>query len=160
MMRDYGFNFYHYDKYCSNILSQGFNADTSLQIRYELLTAFEVFEHLVNPHKEIEKMLGLSQNILFTTELIPPSNPKPEDWWYYGLEHGQHISFYARRTLEFIARKHNLHFYSANALHLLSKKKINKHLFALLAKSKFANIIGPFIVQKSLVKGDFDKLRQ
>ncbi len=48
-------------------------------------------------------MLKISRNILFTTTLLPSPMPQPGTWWYYGLEHGQHISFYSLETLQSIA---------------------------------------------------------
>lgn len=90
-----------------------------------MLTAFEVFEHLVNPMDEIEKMLKLSNTIFFSTELIPSHHPKPGEWWYFGLEHGQHISFYTLRTLDMIAKKFNLNLYSnGTSLHILTDKSL------------------------------------
>jgi len=50
--------------------------------RYELVSAFEVFEHLVNPLEEIERMLRLSDSILFSTLLVPTPAPGLADWWY------------------------------------------------------------------------------
>ncbi len=69
MMRDLGLDFYYYDKHCENIFAKGFEAPESEH--YELLTAFEVFEHLENPLEELNKMLAYSRNIFFTTELMP-----------------------------------------------------------------------------------------
>ena len=57
-------------------------------------------------------MLKISKNILFTTTLLPSPVPKPGTWWYYGLEHGQHVSFYSLETLQSIAKHFNLHFFS------------------------------------------------
>ena len=93
---------------------------------YDLLTAWEVFEHLADPMAEIEKMLNYSDNIFFSTILLPAS-PKPLDqWWYYGLEHGQHVSFYTRETLSFISKKHNLKLHhSSSSVHLMGKKQIH-----------------------------------
>ncbi|MFA4828255.1 MAG: class I SAM-dependent methyltransferase [Thermodesulfovibrionales bacterium] len=155
LMRDSGLDFYYYDKFCENILSPGFEADTSCKTRYELLTAFEVFEHLVNPLEEIENMFSFSQDILFTTELLPINNPGPSEWWYYGLEHGQHISFYNLKTLKVIAQIYNMNVYSAGSVHLLSKRKINKHLFTFLTKNYITNIISPLMIKKSLLQSDF-----
>lgn len=126
-MRDLGFNFYWYDRHCENLFAKRFEGDISGQTKYELLTAFEVFEHLVNPRQELEKMLSLSDNILFSTNLIPHNNPKPGDWWYYFPLHGQHISFYTKKTLLFIAERYSLHLTTnENSIHLLTKLPLPK----------------------------------
>jgi 2-polyprenyl-3-methyl-5-hydroxy-6-metoxy-1,4-benzoquinol methylase len=63
LMRDRGFNFYRYDTYCKNMFAVGF--DDQGGSNYELITAFEVFEHLVDPMTDIENMLKKSKNIFF-----------------------------------------------------------------------------------------------
>ena len=124
LMRDQGFDFYRHDPLCENLFAEGFEAQADTG--YELLTAWEVFEHLVDPMTELEKMLRYSQNLFFSTVLLP-KDPKPlGQWWYYGLEHGQHVSFYSHRTLQFIAQKHNLRLvYSDGTTHLMTRKEIH-----------------------------------
>jgi len=95
LMRDIGFDFVLYDKYTQNLFAKGFEYNPSHKI--EAITTFESFEHFAKPMDEIESMLKISKNIIFSTELLPDPIPKPEDWWYYGLEHGQHISFYSKK---------------------------------------------------------------
>ena len=132
-MRDIGFDFYWSDPYTTNLFARGFEYNPSDKI--ELITTFESFEHFSGPLEEIEKRLKISKNILFTTEILPDLIPKPNDWWYYGLEHGQHISFYSVKTLKFIALKYGLNLYSnGKSLHLLTNKKIDPKKFWFLVK--------------------------
>jgi len=154
LMRDIGFDFYWQDLHCDNLLSRGFAYKPELHKHIELLTAFEVFEHLVNPLEEIEKMLGISKNIIFSTVLLPNQMLKPEDWWYYGFEHGQHISFYSLKTLEFLSFKFKLSFYSAKGLHILTNKKINSFLFKLIAT--LSNYGLSFFVRKNMRSRTWD----
>lgn len=100
------------------------------------MTTFESFEHFVSPIDEIEKMLKLSKNIIFSTELLPNPIPIPDKWWYYGLEHGQHISFYSQKTFKFIAKKYNLNYTNLGSLHLLTEKKISNLKLKVLKLSK------------------------
>jgi hypothetical protein len=123
LMRDIGFDFYWYDKYSPNLFAKGFEAE--MRDGYEALTAIECFEHFVNPIEEIENMLQLSKNLIFTTELLPNPIPKPDDWWFYGLDHGQHISFYSKKTFEYIAKTYNLNYTNIGKYHLLTDKKIS-----------------------------------
>ena len=60
LMRDIGFNFYWHDPYTQNLFANGFEKDIKPDSKFELITAFEVFEHLVSPKEEIEKMLSYS----------------------------------------------------------------------------------------------------
>lgn len=136
LMRDIGFDFYWHDDYTQNLLARGFEMKDE---QYELITAFEVFEHFENPIEEIEKMLRKSDNIIFSTLLLPEQIPD-ENWWYYGFEHGQHISFYSKKTFESIAKILGIKYSYFDQLHLLSKnKKINLSptLLKILAKSGF-----------------------
>ncbi|WP_028845361.1 class I SAM-dependent methyltransferase [Thermodesulfovibrio thiophilus] len=135
LMRDIGFDFYWSDKYTQNIFARGFEG--SLSDNYEAITTFESFEHFVEPIEEIERLLTISKNIIFSTELLPDPIPKPKDWWYYGLDHGQHISFYSEKTFEFIAKKYNLNYKNLDGLHLLSDKKISNLKLKILKFSKF-----------------------
>ena len=96
-MRDEGYDFFHYDQHCTNLFAPGHDADISGSVRYELITAFEVFEHLAEPAKTVAQLLSISDSILFSTELLPIPAPPIADWWYYGPEHGQHIAFFTRR---------------------------------------------------------------
>lgn len=101
MMRDLGLDYYWDDPYAPNILARGFEAGPTE--RFTALSAIEVFEHMPEPAPEVKRLLERTETLLFSTVLLPEPWPKPEDWWYYGLEHGQHVSFYTRRSLELLA---------------------------------------------------------
>jgi len=135
LMRDEGFNFYWQDKYTQNLFARGFEYNGKDEI--EAITTFESFEHFVNPIEEIEKMLNISKNIIFTTELLPHPIPKPGEWWYYGLEHGQHISFYSEKTLHFIAKKYGLNYYNFHKLHFITPRKVPFYLVYICKLSYF-----------------------
>ncbi|MCK4636060.1 MAG: class I SAM-dependent methyltransferase, partial [Candidatus Moranbacteria bacterium] len=125
LMRDKGFDFYREDKYCDNIFAQNYDLeDIGKNNKFELVTAFEVFEHLEKPLKEIEQMFKYSDNILFSTELHNNQEfKKSDDWWYFTPETGQHVSFYSKKTLDVIANKFNLKYFSNNnSLHMFGKK--------------------------------------
>ncbi|MBD0726562.1 hypothetical protein B6A10_15420 [Flavobacterium sp. L1I52] len=132
LMRDKGLNFFRQDLYCENIFAQYFDVtNQTCKEKFEVLTAFEVFEHLSNPIEEIEKMFEYSNNILFSTELQPRTKMQSvNDWRYFALETGQHISFYNIKSLEIIAEKFNCYFYSNAAnLHILTKYELPTNPF-------------------------------
>jgi glycosyltransferase involved in cell wall biosynthesis len=153
LMRDAGFDFYWLDKFCQNIFAQGFEIDAAANNQFELVTAFEVFEHLVHPIDELEELLKISRNILLSTELLPQSNPKPNEWWYYVLHEGQHVSLYTAKSLSILAAKFNLNFYSnGSSLHLLTEKHLPEDLFEQLAKGELAAVNKESFLRERLLK--------
>lgn len=140
LMRDRGYDFYWHDKYADNLFARGFEGNRDRK-GYELLTCFEAMEHFPDPRKEIDEMLSISRNLLFTTELLPAPVPGAGDWWYYGFEHGQHVSFYSLRTLGYIAADKGLCLCSNGVnTHLLTEKKIPPFLFSLLVRASHVGL--------------------
>jgi 2-polyprenyl-3-methyl-5-hydroxy-6-metoxy-1,4-benzoquinol methylase len=74
IMRDYGYDFYHYDKYAENLFASGFEGN--LNNRYKVVTSFENFEHFVTPLEEIEKLVDISEILYFSTYLLIPPPPQ------------------------------------------------------------------------------------
>jgi len=122
IMRDIGFNFFWSDPYTINALSRGFEQEKSTV--YHVTTTFESFEHFLDPISEVQKILDISENIIFSTELVPEPLPKINEWWYYGAEHGQHIALHTKKSLQIIAKKFGLHYYNISNLHMFSRKKL------------------------------------
>lgn len=153
LMRDKGFDFYRDDEYCENLFAKYHDlSDLGDNSKFELVTAFEVFEHFNDPMKEIEKIFKYSDSVIFSTELQIGEDMKSiEDWWYFVPETGQHVSFYSYKTFEYIAKKFNLGFYSKENLHLLSKRKFNKNPLSLSQYN-----MDDEIRMKSFVQADFD----
>ena len=118
MMRDKGYDFFHADAYCANLFARGFEDVPGTE--YDLITAFEVFEHLGNPIDELAEVAGRTDRLLFSTGILPNPVPAVEDWWYYGPEHGQHITVHTVESLRILG--HRLGFQ-------LTTNGINLHLF-------------------------------
>ena len=159
IMRDAGFDFHWKDRFCTNLFARGFEAPAAGKQQYELVTAWEVMEHLVDPCSEIRLMFEHSGSILFSTELMPPSKPRPGEWWYFTPEHGQHISFYAAQTLSYIADKFGARIYSdGRSLHLLTQKKqFHPFLYKLITGRRVASIINHFGRRETLMQKDYQK---
>ena len=157
MLRDKGIDARWRDKFCENVVARGFEASDD---RCELLTAFEVLEHMVNPLEEMAKMLEASPAVLISTELVPSSaTPKP-GWWYYGPEHGQHIGFFRPATLKWIAAKLGCHQASDGvSLHFFSKSPVPARWHALIRLKRFASLAARF-APASKTMSDFQLLRK
>ena len=157
LMRDKGFNFFWYDKFANNLLSRGFESEKNKV--YPLITAFEVFEHLIDPISEIKEMLKRGNSIFFSTTLLPKSKPKPGEWWYYSTFAGQHVTVYTKKSLVYLADKFDLNLISNDKnLHLLTTKKISDTAFKLLVNKEISPFINFFTRKKSLIDLDFETI--
>lgn len=162
LLRDRGFDFYRQDKYADNLFAANFEWTDAGTECFEMLTAFEVFEHLEDPAGELQKMLEMSENILFSTELQPHAAPTPETWWYVLPEIGQHIALFSRRSLEVLAEKNGLHLCTnGKNLHLLTRQKIAAPLlFRALSYHQIASLANAALPSRtSLLATDFQGLR-
>lgn len=150
LMRDLGFNFFWEDKFTKNLLASGFEGAS---IKYSAVTVFECFEHWENPMIEIQNLFEKTDTIIFSTNII--SDPAPKEWWYYGFDHGQHISFFSRNSLKFIAEKFGCYFYSKAGIHIFSKNKISSiKLFSGILRAKILLKILDNSSKKSLTTSD------
>ncbi len=169
LMRDKGFDFYHTDVYCKNLFAEYFDLnDTPQNTKFELATAFEVFEHLANPIAEIEAILKHSDSILFSTELVPktPLN-SVNDWWYFIPETGQHIAIYTEKSLAYIAQKFGYNFYTDGInMHFFTRKNLLNNPFKVLREPFFIRKIRKVLtkfdnktVKKSLLQSDWEMIK-
>jgi SAM-dependent methyltransferase len=78
--------------------------------KFNLITAFEVFEHVPNVRRLMNELTGLLQPdgvILFST-LISDGHIKPRErlsWWYASPRNG-HISLFSKASLHLLAKHH------------------------------------------------------
>jgi hypothetical protein len=155
MMRDKGFDFHWHDKFCSNLFATGFEVDEVRGERWECITAFEVVEHMPNPLPEISRLLTFTDNLFFSTYLAPIPAPPFETWPYYGCHHGQHVSIFSRRTLEWLAAELDVHLLTdGSGLHLLTRRSISPIRFRLATHSRVAPIVGLLRYRGSLLESD------
>lgn len=105
LMRDRGYHFHSLDPYCESLFASHTAACTRRFGKYQLVTAFEVFEHLADPIASMGQMLEFSDAVIFTTDLVPQPVPPAADWDYYGFEHGQHIALWTVKSLELLAAR-------------------------------------------------------
>lgn len=162
VMRDRGFDFYRYDQYCQNLFAKGFDAQRPREgdELYELLIAIEVFEHLEDPVTEMTDMLKFSRNIFFATEVLPDDREVlPGEWSYFGLEHGQHISIFTRKSLGILAERFGLNYVTnGKGLHMFTSRKISNFRFRLSTTATFGRVGLPLLQGASLLSQDYKKV--
>jgi hypothetical protein len=122
LLRDQGVEALWADRYCENLLAEGFEHSAE---NADLVTAFEAFEHFVKPQEELEQLFAIAPNVLLSTEIIASPAPKQTDWWYYGPDHGQHIGFFRVKTLSYLANRFGKHLVTdGHSYHLLAQKPV------------------------------------
>ncbi len=159
MMRDKGFDFRWMDKYSKNQFAEGFEA--SVEQKYALVTAFEVFEHLPQPLEVIDDMFRYSDTIIFSTRLLPHWKITSNEWWYFTPDTGQHVSLYSKEALAVIAKKFNVCLSSNGvSLHVLSLRSIPSITLKAFSYPPLATIADVVlnISRKSLLEDDYYRL--
>ncbi|KAA1427479.1 class I SAM-dependent methyltransferase [Nocardioides antri] len=101
LMRDQGYDTWHHDDFATPVFARDYQ-DTG-EGRYDLVTAFEVMEHLFDPRSELKSVAARTDRLLFTTETLPDPPPRVGDWWYYMPAVGQHITFHTVDSLRRLA---------------------------------------------------------
>ena len=151
-MGDRGFNFFWSDRYASNDYARGFECPE--KAKYQLLTAFEVLEHLTDPVTDLSGLMELSDNVFVSTYTVPEPVPALSDWWYYSPTTGQHVSFYTRRSLEILADRFGRRLYSQGAYHLFTKEPQSDFLYKLATRFWIARVMNRMYSRPSLIESD------
>jgi len=119
-LREQGWDSKSFDPFPSN------NGGLERMGKQNLITAFEVFEHVPNPNVIMANMVKLIDDdglILFST-LLSDTFIKPHsriDWWYCAPRNG-HVSLFSRKSLTLLAEKNSYRLASFNnGLHLMFK---------------------------------------
>jgi hypothetical protein len=163
LMRDVGFDYYWSDLYADNIFAREFELSKT-NPPFAAITAIEVLEHVYEPIGFIKQSLDEAQTstMIFSTQLFEGKPPKKDRWLYYNLNEGKHISFYQEKTLNLIADKLSLHFYTHHNFHILTNKKINLKIVKFLTDSRYFNLPFWYVTKnmRSKISSDFQNLIQ
>jgi len=155
MMRDRGHTFSHYDPYCDNLFAKGFEVAAD-ERRFDVLTAFEVFEHMANPQEDIQQLDAMADQWIVSTMIVPDPAPQPNDWWYYVLDGGQHVALWSQRALQSIASQHDRHLVTTKkGLHVFSREKLNPFWTRQILRDRSAKMLDRFRRRRSLLQDDF-----
>ena len=146
-MRDLGFDFYWEDKYSPNLFARGFDSSAAPLDRLSLITAFEVMEHVVDPWsflKDVRDRYGIG-TLIFTTQLYEGPAPPSKDWWYYGFDIGQHISFYTRKSLAMLADRLGMNFRSTGWFHIFAAEPLRNEWAVNFLVSGLSRLLLPYV---------------
>lgn len=119
-LREQGWNSESYDPFPAN------SVRLEEMGRFNLITAFEVFEHVPDPNTlmhQLNRLLDEEGLIVFST-LVSDQHLSPNhriNWWYCSPRNG-HVSLFSSRSLMALAGKNAYHFGSFNeSLHVMFK---------------------------------------
>lgn len=156
-MRDLGYHFFWHDIHCPNLFAKGCEAEFTGSEHYEMITAFEVLEHLVSPQSSLKRILSSCESFLFSTVLLPEPFPAFDQWWYFGPEHGQHVSFYTLNSLSKLAGSVGKHLVTDGVeLHMITSKRVNDRIFRFVTRQRVATFLGFFCRRDSFLLSDFE----
>ncbi|HET7163043.1 MAG TPA: class I SAM-dependent methyltransferase [Rhodanobacteraceae bacterium] len=160
LMRDRGHDFRWSDPHCENLFALGFEADA--QAPFDLVTCFEVMEHLVDPLPVFGQLVARAPVLIFSTELLPEHDNRPGEWHYYTPETGQHVGFFTQASLQAVAKKLGRHFASdGKMLHAITAATLDPRWLRLVAKQRRARrMLKPLRKRAPLTWRDAETLTQ
>jgi hypothetical protein len=153
LMRDAGYDFKYFDEYGPNLYAQGH--ETTDVSGFDVVTTFEVLEHLIDPVSTLRAVASGVQALLATTEVLPSPPPRIDEWWYYALGTGQHITFYTHDSLDALAARLGLVRTSSGSYHVFARQSVSQPLLRLLTAERVFSI--PYLLARrsSLLPNDY-----
>jgi Methyltransferase domain len=122
LLRDRGLDAWTTDEYATPTYARGFEGN--LARNYELITAFEVLEHLPQPRAALDGLFETGPRfIIASTEIY---SGQDSSWWYLAPREGQHIFFYSRHALQVLASRHGYAYYPVHGWHLFAKQPLTQ----------------------------------
>lgn len=106
MLRDYKINCFVKDKYAQPSYAQAFTEENFS--KPDMVLGFEVIEHFANPQMDLNELFQFDARVLLLSTAVYDRQQK--DWWYLVPNSGQHIFFYSKKALQWIAHHYHYEF--------------------------------------------------
>jgi hypothetical protein len=158
LMRDFGYEFGYYDPYGPNLFARGHETHLGKSSHFDVGTAFEVLEHLRRPVDELRPLAASCDVILATTTVAPEPPPRLNEWWYYALDSGQHVTVYTERALDELARRLGYYRTSAAGFHVLARTKLSPLALRVVVSRRVGNPMTRLCRRRSLLGSDFEQI--
>ncbi len=92
---------------------------------YDLITAFEVFEHLSHPSVSLAGLFHSNPRfIIASTEIY---SGQDVSWWYLTPHQGQHVFFYSRDALRSLASRHHYSYYEISGRYVFAREPLTRY---------------------------------
>jgi Methyltransferase domain len=159
LLRDAGVDAYSFDRYRKTGYAAGFDAAPTEP--FDLVTAFEVLEHLANPGVEIDEIfLARPRAVLASTEIY---RGQGSDWWYLAPIEGQHVFFYSAKAIQLIGARYGYDVLFGRGFILYSRNPLSAwHRFILtrlVRESAIRMFMAAALVRRNrAVQNDFEML--
>ena len=162
LLRDVGLDCYLSDKYNNNVFAKPFQLN--IGIKANALFAFEVLEHIEDPLDFINSNFqNYNCNTLILSTVTFNGKVPEKNWWYYGFEHGQHITFYQPKTISRLAKELKCKYYRIGENHyLISALALSSFTLFLFTNKLFFWLLSRYYgirSQTSLIERDFSSIK-
>jgi hypothetical protein len=122
LLRDRGLDAYTADEFGIAAYARPFGG--SLTRCYDLVTAFEVFEHFRDPSVSLARLFDSRPRfIVASTEVY---SGQGSNWWYLAPQSGQHVFFYSRKALHLLAKTHEYSYYGLSGRHVFAREPLSR----------------------------------
>lgn len=147
-LRDYGINCFVQDEYAIPTYAQGYT-EPNFKVP-DLILGFEVWEHLPNPAKDLERFFSKKpKTLLITTSQYENQGP---GWWHLSTESGQHIFFYSRKALDLIAEQQGYELHVIENFLLFIRKDCSSKFKLYLFKKSLRGKLNRYLKYKIMRK--------
>ena len=106
MLRDARVDAYTFDEYDDGGFAKGFISKIG-ERDFDVISAIEVFEHLPDPRGTLDLLFSSGAKVIVAT--TQAYGEEDASWDYLALFTGQHVFFYSKKALDWIAAKYGYH---------------------------------------------------
>jgi Methyltransferase domain len=125
LLRDWRIDCVFIDRYAGAGFAEPFRVETIAPGTYDLITGFEILEHLPDPAAALAPVFAAgADHLLFSTELVPADTGP--DWYYFAFDQGQHVFFYSAAAMTKLAERHGYRYRNFGNLHAFSRAPLGQ----------------------------------